>query len=200
MSQESGDNKKGFTVVDRRFWSEENQAEEADDSPSSPGKPTYVAELEQKLEERERLLRQYIAQHKESVSEFDNAKARIGREVSKDLKRNRREMIVEFLEVVDNLDRAFDAAKEGQDPSAVIQGVSLLRELVLEKLRSFGVRRMQTLGQGFNPSLHEALTVVPVDDPEQDGRIVGVIREGYHFDDEILRPAAVAVARVPAGQ
>jgi molecular chaperone GrpE len=79
----------------------------------------------------------------------------------------------------------------------LLQGVAMVRDLFVSKLEGLGVARVEALGTRFDPRRHEALTVVPVEDPGSDGEVVSVIREGYRIGDDILRPAAVAVAQGP---
>ena len=69
----------------------------------------------------------------------------------------------------------------------------MVRQQFLTKLEGFGVRRIDSEGQAFDPLLHEAVTVVPAPDPSAEGRILGVIAHGYRIGDEVLRPALVAV-------
>ena len=71
----------------------------------------------------------------------------------------------------------------------------MVRQQFLGKLEGFGVSRIDTDGAAFNPLLHEAVSVVPADKADDDGRIVGVVRPGYRIGDEVLRPALVAVAK-----
>ena len=136
-----------------------------------------------------------LAAHQESLSDIEGARDRIRREVSKEAELSRRSLLVEFLDVIDNLDRALEAAETTPDPEALMRGVAMVRDLFVSKLGAFGVTRLEALGHRFDPAIHEAITVVPVEDTEQDGRVVGVIREGYAIGNEVLRPAGVAVAR-----
>ena len=77
----------------------------------------------------------------------------------------------------------------------LLQGVELVRRQFLAKLEGFGVKRIESEGQKFDPALHDAVTAVPAATPDQDGTIVGVIRHGYRIGDDVLRPASVAVAQ-----
>lgn len=130
------------------------------------------------------------------------------KELAKDAERSRREVLVSLLEVVDNLDRAIDAAKAAPRPSSgqankdatdpLLQGVEMVRQQFLSKLDGFGVKRIECDGAMFDPLLHEAVTTVAVTDPSADGRIVGVIAHGYRIGDEVLRPALVAVGQLQA--
>jgi molecular chaperone GrpE len=185
-------------VVDRRWWA--NQP--ADGAPaaasSSSLKPTFVEELEQKLAETERQLQEAIARYREASNGFEESRLRLRREIAKDIERGRREILADLLEVVDNLDRALDAARTNTSPDkfeSVMQGVEMVRRQVLAKLEGFGVRRIESEGQPFDPQLHEAVSAVPAAGSQADGTIVGVIRHGYRIGEDVLRPASVAVAQ-----
>ena len=198
------DHKDGpLKVVDRRWWARQ-QAEERSASPDAAAaaeeaprlKPTYVEDLEQQLAERDRQLQDVLTKYREASREFDDARARLRKEIAKDIERGRRTMILELLDVVDNLDRAIDAGRATHQGDPLLEGVSIVRDQFLAKLAGFGVARIDALGQTFDPSAHEAVTTVPTTDPARDHVVCGVIRPGYRLGDEVLRPAQVAVAQV----
>jgi molecular chaperone GrpE len=186
-------------IVDRRWWANQDGAG-ASDTPSAPSslKPTYVEELEQKLAEKDKQLQDAIARYRGAAAEFDESRVRLRREIAKDIERGRREILADLLDVVDNLDRALDAAKRSAAADRVetlLQGVDMVRRQFLAKLEGFGVKRIESDGQPFDPVLHEAVSAVPAATPDQDGTVIGVIRHGYWIGDEVLRPASVAVAK-----
>jgi len=181
-------------VVDRRWWANPESAAAAEAGTSSSLKPTYVEELERQLAEKDRIAQEYIAKYRQAAGEFDEARLRLRREISKDVERARRDVIAEMLEVLDNLERAVDAAG-GAPADALLQGVEMVRRQFLAKLESLGVTRIDAASQRFDPALHEAITIVPVSSPDQDGVVIGVIRHGYRIGDDVLRPAAVAVGK-----
>ncbi len=185
-------------VVDRRWWANQENAN-PDSATATPSlKPTYVEELEQKLAEKDKQLQDAIARYRGASAEFDESRLRIRREIAKDIERGRREILADLLDVVDNLDRALDAARSNTGPDRVdtlLQGVEMVRRQFLAKLEGFGVKRIESEGQKFDPALHDAMTAVPAATPDQDGTIVGVIRQGYRIGDDVLRPASVAVAQ-----
>jgi molecular chaperone GrpE len=183
-------------VIDRRRWRDDGEINrEAVPQPSR--KPTYVEELEQRAAQAEKQAQEYLGKYRQAAQEFEDARARMRKELAKDAERNRRDVLASLLEVVDNLDRAIDAAtragKDSADP--LLQGVQMVQQQFLSKLEGFNVRRIQSEGEPFDPLLHEAVTTVATSDPAADGRIVGVIAQGYRIGDEILRPALVAVAK-----
>jgi len=182
-------------VVDRRWWA---RGEESTDAPGAERstKPTYVEELERQLAEKDKTAQEYIAKYRQAASEFDESRLRLRREIAKDIERARRDMLADLLEVLDNLDRAIDAAGKAASPDALLQGVEMVRRQFLSKLESLGVKRIDSEGAHFDPLRHEAVTTVPAASPEDEGRVVGVIRHGYTIGDDVLRPASVAVAKV----
>ncbi len=187
-------------VVDRRWWARGEGATAEAPEPST--KPTYVEELEKRLAEKDREIQDYLSKYREAASGFDESRARLRKETSKEIERGRRAVLVEMLEVIDNLDRAVDAAAEAfedgessQNFEALLQGIVMVQQQFLAKLGGFGVKRIELDGQAFDPSRHEAVTTVPVPTREDDGRIIGVIAHGYTIEDEVLRPAMVAVGK-----
>lgn len=182
----------GIHVVDRRWWARGESAAGASDAPFE--KPSYVQELEARVAAKDEELRATLARYREASAEFEQARARLRRDVAKEVERGTRAVLADLLDVVDNLDRAIESGRAASPGSALVQGVELVRAQFLAKLEGHGVRPLEAVGQGFDPSRHEAATTVPVRDAAQDGVVVGVIRQGYAIRDEVLRPAVVAVA------
>jgi molecular chaperone GrpE len=186
-------------VVDRRWWANQDaNGPGVASTPSASLKPTYVEELEQRLADKDRELQDAISRYRQASSEFDESRIRLRREISREIERGRRELLADLLDVVDNLDRALDAARTNASANqfdALVQGVDLVRRQFLAKLEGFGVTRIESDGQPFDPALHEAVSAVPTADPGQDGLVVGVVRQGYRIGEDVLRPAAVAVAK-----
>ena len=181
-------------VVDRRWWANQGGEAPREDTRGS-GKPTYVEALEQQIVEKDKQIQEYLSKYRQAAGEFEEARLRLRREISKDVERSRRDVLSEFLEVLDNLDRAVESARGSSSPDALLQGIEMVRRQFHAKLEGFGVRRIETENQRFDPALHEAISSVPAASPEQDGLVVGTVRSGYLIGDEVLRPAAVAVAK-----
>src|SRR5215213_5024266 len=96
-------------VVDRRWWARGDSAETAE---TPAGKPTYVEELESRLAEKDRMLQDYIQQYKAAATEFEESRARARRDVAKEVERGKRAILIDLLDVIDNLDRAIDSARD----------------------------------------------------------------------------------------
>jgi molecular chaperone GrpE len=187
-------------VVDRRRWAHGEPAA----TDSAPRKPAYVEELERLLAEKDKALEAHAARYRESAGEFEQVRTRLRRDMDKEIERARRGVLADFLEVVDNLDRALAAARDagsgggptGALPHAnLLRGVELVRDLLLARLAAYGVTPLAAKGQPFDPRVHEAVSILPVAVAEQDEHVVDVVRPGYAVGDDVLRPAAVVVGR-----
>jgi molecular chaperone GrpE len=182
-------------VVDRRWWANKDADQKESEEGRRSSKPTYVEELERQVADKDRQVQEYIAKYRGAAQEFEDARLRLRREISKDIERGRREILADLLEVVDNLDRAIESAKQSASLDTLLQGVDMVRRQFLAKLEGFGVKRIETADQRFDPELHEAVTTVPAATADHDGMIAGVVRQGYRIGDDVLRPAAVAVSK-----
>jgi molecular chaperone GrpE len=178
-------------VTDRRWWAAEGETPAVAEEPRL--KPTLIEELEARIAEKDQEIQELVSKYRGAADEFDQARVRLRKEIQKDVERSRRSVIVSFLEVLDNLDRALEAgAAKGEDP--FVQGVALVRQQFLATLEGLDVRRLDPAGQPFDPAFHEAVSTVPAASPDQAGLVIGVVRPGYRLGDEVLRPAQVAVA------
>lgn len=182
-------------IVDRRWWARQEGEEATDDGRAR--KPSYVEDLERQVAELTEQLRGAAVDERRSLDEFEQVKMRMRRDIGREVERGRRAVLLELLEVLDNLDRALDAARasaEAPDVAGTLtRGVELVRDQFLAKLAGFGVTVLPSLGQPFDAARHEAVTTTPVADPAQEGTVVAVMRAGYAIGDDILRPASVVV-------
>ena len=177
-------------VTDRRWWARGEQ-DVASEEPKL--KPSYVEELEARLAAKDAELHQLLGKYRAAADEFEQARARVRKELSKDVERGRRSLIVSFLEVLDNLDRALEAAS-GRTDDPFVQGVAIVRQQFLTTLEGLGVTRLSPVGQPFDHARHEAVATVAATADTPPGTVVGVVKPGYLIGDEVLRPAQVAVA------
>lgn len=162
----------------------------------------YTAGLEIEIEELNALVAKKDAEltaankrADQAHAEIEAATRRIEAASDKELARRTRSLLEGFLAVIDDLDRAITAAKQHAESADVVEGLGLVRRSMLTKMGQFGVTHAPAHGEKFDPQRHEAIALVPVSDPAQDGRVIDVMREGYLIGDETLRPAGVAVGK-----
>jgi molecular chaperone GrpE len=130
-------------------------------------------------------------------AEFENFRKRADRDVLEARARARMGLLAEFLPVLDNLERALNAA-EHHEEGKVLEGVRLTHSMFGDLLRKEGVTELDPLGAAFDPHMHEALMTQPSD--REEGTVTAVFERGYIFGDRVLRPAKVVVSAGPAGE
>src|SRR5688572_11684019 len=113
-------------VVDRRWSANQNGGEPREDA-GGAGKPAFVAVLERQIAEKDKQIQEYLSKYRAAASEFEEARLRLRREISKDVERARREILADLLDVVDNLDRAVESAQQGGSHDALLQGIEMVR-------------------------------------------------------------------------
>jgi molecular chaperone GrpE len=127
-----------------------------------------------------------------ALADYDNYRRRIERERATAARSGKRELILQLLEVLDGFDRAL--LHVGNAPSSVSEGLQLLQRKLLSVLEAQGVTPLQSLGETFNPELHEAIGTVKSEDVEP-GTVADEVQRGYRWGDDLLRPARVRVAQ-----
>jgi molecular chaperone GrpE len=127
-----------------------------------------------------------------AVADLDNMRKRFVREAEQMRADERARVAALWLPVLDNLELALSHAEA--DPAAIVDGVRGVRDQALEVLSRLGFPRRTDEGTPFDPGRHEAVAVLPaVDTPA--GTVVQVVRPGYGSAEQLLRPAAVVVAK-----
>jgi molecular chaperone GrpE len=130
-------------------------------------------------------------------AEFENYRKRIDRERAETYQRARAEVLVELLPVVDNLERALSSLETSQgDAEALRHGVELIHKQFRDALSKFGLEPVASLGEAFDPNVHEAVTTEPSDQHEEN-TIIEEFQRGYKMGNKLLRPAKVKVASTP---
>lgn len=128
-------------------------------------------------------------------AEFDNFKRRNARERVELIQTAGKDVIVSLLEVLDDCDRAEKQLNQGDDLEQIRAGIRLVFNKLRHTLQSRGLKEMSTVGQAFNPDLHEAITEIPVPDPAMDGKVVDEVEKGYTLNDKIIRFSKVVVGK-----
>ena len=126
-------------------------------------------------------------------AEMENYKKRIERTYADLSKRSRRELILKFLTPIDNLDRALSFDTDKADPQTLTKGLQMVHTQFKDALTSEGVAEIKTVGEQFDPNVHEAIATEPAGD-RPENQIVAEIQKGYRIGEEMLRPARVKVA------
>lgn len=143
------------------------------------------------------LLQSELAEAKDQLvraqAEVDNVRKRARRDMAEQSKYSSLPLMAELVEVVDNLDRALQSAEQSDEQSSLLEGVKMVASQLTQLLSNKGCERIQTVGQEFDPNLHEAIQVQPSHEfPSQ--VITYEARPGYKMHDRVIRAAQVIIS------
>jgi molecular chaperone GrpE len=163
----------------------------ADDFEGQRVTPLDADELLARLQDAERQREKLLDDLRRVAADFDNYRKRVAREQAQILARSGERVVAKLLPVLDDLERALDAA-EHHEEAKVLEGVRMTKDALAAVLASEGVEEIPADGP-FDPHVHEALMTQPADGVEP-GHVVQVVTRGYRIGDVVLRPARVVVA------
>lgn len=158
-----------------------------------PDLEAEVGRLREALEAKSREADATRDRYVRTVAEFDNARKRAVREREEVIRGANESLIRELLPVLDNFERALQAARGDAGAAAVTAGVELIQRELLRVLEKFGVTAFTSVGMPFDPERHEAVARVPAAG-RPDLAVVGETARGYLLNGRVLRPAMVTVA------
>jgi len=147
---------------------------------------------EKTIETLEHDLKTEHALYLRALADFDNYRRRMDRERGELGQEAVREFMAGLLDVIDDLERFLESV--GEEASQFIDGVRVVRQKLLALLERQGAHPFQSVGEPFDPKLHEVAATVPSSDKAPLGTVVRELRRGYKFRDDLLRPARVVVA------
>lgn len=151
-----------------------------------------IAQLETELAEARSKADENWDKYLRERAEMENFRKRQERNATDRIRFEKRDLLHKVLEVMDNLDRAMHF-EESMDRESLHQGLRMVRWQLDELLKGEGLTTVPTVGQPFDPHVHEAIEQVESDDyPE--GVVAEEVRKGYMLGDEMLRPARVKVS------
>jgi molecular chaperone GrpE len=152
-----------------------------------------IGRLREALESKAREAEGHQDRALRAMAELDNAKKRAAREREDYTRYANESLLRELLPVLDNFERALQAAKSEPAAAAVTTGVELIQRELFRVLEKFGVTFFDSVGQPFDPTRHEAIARVSAPgQPEM--TVVGETARGYMLNGRVLRPAMVTVA------
>jgi molecular chaperone GrpE len=175
------------TVQERGRMPEQIEAQDEMDETQETG----CAELEEELEAAQQEANDYKDRYLRVQAEMVNFKKRLERRYEEQVEEEKKRLLLKFLSVADNLERALNHADLNED--GLRGGIQLTHQELQHLLAQEGVEQMAAEGQPFDPSYHEAVAIVPDLEAEAD-TVVTEVQKGYLYRDQLLRPARVHVA------
>jgi molecular chaperone GrpE len=141
--------------------------------------------LSQLEEQKDRVLR--------LQAELQNVRSRAARELADERRYGALPLMRDVVPVMDNIDRAIEAAEKNDDARTLIEGFRLVRQQLATVLSQHRCESIDALGQPFDPDVHEAILQQPSQEHEA-GHVMMVTQPGYRLHERVVRPAQVIVA------
>jgi len=131
------------------------------------------------------------------AADFDNFRKRNARQMEENRKAVLEQVLLDFVEVTDNFDRALKSARTAEDMGSIVSGIEQLSKQFFSILEKYGLERVECEKAGeFDPHKHEAIQHIETSEVP-DNTIFEVYKQGYALNDKVVRPALVSVARNP---
>jgi molecular chaperone GrpE len=191
----------GVRVRDRRrVHFDESEGVRVDEAAAGEPslKPKYVEELEARTRAAEQkavdVQSRFEQVRADLQRETDEVRRRLNRNADERVAREKANFIASLLPVVDNLRRALEATGQGGTLESLLDGLRGTLSGFESALSAAGVEPVESVGQAFNPELHEAVDTVEVG-PERDNTVTAEYSRGYRVGSQLLRPARVQVGR-----
>ena len=186
----------------RRILLDDDEATVRMDEVEAPNlKPSYVEELEARTQAAEQKTLEVQARfdqlRKQLQAETDETRQRLNRAADERALREKADFIAGLLPVLDNLQRATEAADSTGSPELIAEGLRRTASGFENALAAAGVEPIEAVGETFDPELHEAIETAEVV-PEEEGKVIAQHTRGYRIGDRLLRPARVKVGRYSA--
>ena len=183
----------------RRVYLDEEGNEQVNAETEQPSlKPKYVEELEARTKAAEKQVLEVQARfdqlRQQLQRETDETRQRLNRSADERAAGEKAKFIAALLPALDNLNRAVVAASGDASREAIVEGIRSIATSFESALTSAGVEPLQSVGEEFNPELHEAVDTQETD-ADMDGRVIEEYSRGFRLGDRLLRPARVKVGR-----
>lgn len=169
---------------------EEKPTESAEKAEAAPDPAAELAKAQAKADE-------YLDLARRTKADFLNYQDRMRREREQLVRYAIESFVQDLVPALESLRHSFLTLREGTEPKAVLDGVTIVEKEFLRVLAKNGIQPIETSGKSFDPRFHEAVGTVPRDDVAENA-IVEEVRSGWMLNDRVLRPAAVRIAKKPS--
>ena len=165
----------------------------AEDAPE----PSPSHEAAQAYHQRARLAEDRLAEvltaYRTIKSENEGFRERISRNLERRFTQRHETLLLKFIDILDNLDRALEAAQRSYAGEPLLEGMILVRTQLLQRLQDEGLERIPVLGTVFDPAVSESVATQPVTDPDHHNFVVKELMRGYRVNGRVVRPSRVVI-------
>jgi molecular chaperone GrpE len=169
--------------------------EEALERPPDAGMAEHYERRARLAEDR---LTEVLTAYRQARTENEGFRERVTRDVERQYDRRREKLLLRFIDILDNFDRALEAAEQTYAGNPLVEGLILVRTQLLQTLQHEGLERIPVLGLPFDPAVSEAVGTCPVSDPDDEHVVVKELLRGYRLHGRVARASRVLVGAYAA--
>ena len=158
------------------------------------GPDSVIEKLQAQVADKDKELAELKDRYLRTLAESENARKRIRQQSDETIRLQRENLLRELLPIVDNLERAVEAARGGGNGKSIVEGIEMVLRSMLDFLKTHGVTQVSSVGQPFDPQRHEAVDQIE-STQHPPNTVINEFHRGYQIGDRLLRPARVAVAK-----
>lgn len=172
---------------------DENEINDQQDQENVQQETEAVNEKDAEVTELKGKLAELNDKYTRLYSEFDNFRKRTAKEKKEIMDAGGEDVFKSMLPVIDDFERAIKSNTEATDLKAINDGINLIYNKFKTTLNQKGLTEMKSIGETFNPDIHEAITNVPAPSDELKGKVVDELEKGYTLNGKIIRFAKVVI-------
>jgi molecular chaperone GrpE len=152
-----------------------------------------IEEAQRKTRLAEDRLTEVLAAYRKLKTENEGFRDRITRNLERKFEQRRERLLLRFIDILDNLDRALEAAESAHASNSLIEGLILVRTQLLQTLQEEGLERIPVLGLPYDPNFSETVGTQAVQDPEHHHVVVKELLRGYRLNGRVARASRVVI-------
>jgi molecular chaperone GrpE len=161
---------------------------------AAAGNEQEISPSGESISDSDKKIAEYRDQMLRLKADFENTKKRLERDRIDAVRFANEKLLGEILAVLDGFDRAIQSLDEGHDVAKVKQGLKLVQSDLHKVLDKNGVQAVKSVGEAFDPQLHEAVATVEAEGTDE-GTVVDEVQKGYTLNGRLLRPSRVRITR-----
>ena len=185
-----GESNRPDEPTDAAAGDEGGAADPAGEAAGDPPAPTPADPLAEAKAEAAKMKDAWLR----TAADFDNFRKRSRKELEDARRGGREDLLRALLPVFDNLERAIQSAQRAVENKAMVDGLAMVQRQFVEALAREGITRVATVGQAFDPAVHEAIQQVETTE-HAPGTVLAEVQAGYAQGERLVRAALVVVAK-----
>lgn len=192
MNKEETTQNQTETDLNEETVNEAVEEEVQEDNVSEESVEETLTEDQQRIQELETKLEEISQKNLRLQADYDNFRRRSREEQAASLKYKSQSLLEQLLPALDNFERALKTEATNEQTKTLIQGMEMVYRQLADALKQEGLTEVPTVGEKFDPNMHQA--VMQVEDSEYESNtVIEELQKGYMLKDRVIRPAMVKV-------